>query len=249
VTRLAHAAIAAGAAAIALAVACPASHGSGEGEGEGEGEGAAGEGEGEGSCGAVTASGDCNGSKVEFCQDNAVETIDCGAVPFVQSSCDTVSPDWGSDCVAPQGAPCFYLDVNGNAFHQAFCQGDGAACNVTGALSSTCVANSSACSTGDNGSCDGTAFVSCAFLASDASTDGQRQLFDCAVLGGTCNPSSSPDANDGGCYAAPGASCTPAITFCGNGPDDVATVVCPAGGVCPAAAGEGEGEGEGEGGQ
>jgi hypothetical protein len=240
VTRLG--AIAAGA-VIAIAAACPAHKSGGEGEGEGDAS-SEGEGEGEGSCGAVSTAGDCSGTKVEFCQDGAVETIDCSASPFVQSSCGTVSTDWGADCEAPAGAPCFFLDVTGGTFHQAFCEGDGAACNVTGALSSTCVGSSTACSTGDNGSCNGTSFVTCAFLAAATSTDGQRQLFDCAVLGGTCNASSSPDANDGGCYSAAGAACTPAITFCGAGPSDATSVVCPAGGICPAG-----GEGEGEGGQ
>jgi hypothetical protein len=214
--------IAARALVVVVAVAgaaCPKAHqpaGEGEGEGEGgEGEGGEGEGEG-GGCGSLDARGVCRGDVAEFCdiQTNTVADVACDGAPLFDAGCGPVSPEWGNDCTRPEGAPrCFVFDRAEDAIFRAFCTGAGDACAVTGASDSSCVAGSSPCSEADDGACDGSVFVSCAFIGADGASDGQRDLFDCAALGGVCTPSV-------GCVAASGDPCTPGVTHCGS-------VLCP----------------------
>jgi hypothetical protein len=250
--------------AFLFVTACPPAS-NGEGEGEGEGAAATGEGEGEGegeggsACGAVTVTGDCNGQNaqgqstgnvVEFCDTgtNKVVTIDCGTAPFAGAQCANVSTDWGVDCTVQSGT-CFFPDTTGQDIaSSAFCAGDPTAqCVVTSATTSACTTGATQCTQADDDQCAGSIYTRCNFALDTTSTDGQRTIMDCSVLGGTCKTGNGDPqlAFFGGCYSSACQACAPNIGWCGTDPADQLATLCPASGICPPNTDVGEGEGEG----
>jgi len=165
-----------------------------------------------GACGAVTFEGECNGTTLLYCDDQATPeeliTVDCTTELDTAATCIIVSPKYGADCAAATGHECIFVDENSDLI-QGFCQGTGAGCVET-ATTSRCVTNE-ACVEADIATCRGDrAVLDC--------NNGQPWLEDCVSFGGTCG--------NGVCIGIPQGG------FCGDGLECAAGLECNDEGEC-----------------
>jgi hypothetical protein len=161
-------------------------------------------------CGEVTFQGECEGAVVRWCQDGALQEIDCaGFYEGTVGTCEFFTEEFGYYCAAPEGFACFGEGT-------AFCGGEGdSGClvsDLTVATGSACSGFESDCAPPEDaeaefaGYCEGDIAVwSC--------NVNQPTGFDCAAMGGACDAGTcvnlQPEATcfDGLLECAPGLDC------------------------------------------
>lgn len=91
-------------------------------------------------CGAVTATGQCDGSTVQFCANGQLVQYDCATLfPNNPARCGEVSAEWGFDCLIDTGAECLYS--SDGSIVATFCEDEGACVVDLDNATSACVAD------------------------------------------------------------------------------------------------------------
>lgn len=196
-------------------------------------------------CGDVTFQGECQGDEAVWCQDGALQRINCATdfLPGIAGECRFFDDEFGYYCALPVDAACLVDLGDGSGPQPIFCAGDDPGCILT-EDAAVCTENVGPCtpdSVPEGGACVGDVLA----LVCNVN---QPVGYDCAAFGGTCA--------DAGCVDLPeGAPCdTDDVLACGDGLEcegasDTAFGDCVAGeGGGEGSGGEGEGSGsEGEG--
>ncbi len=158
-------------------------------------------------CGDVTFQGECDGSLVRWCQDGALEEIDCaGFFEGAEGTCEFFTEDFGYFCAAPEGFVCFGQQT-------ALCGGEGeSGCLVSDVASETgsaCTGFEAACTTPEDPNAEFPAYCE-GDIAVFSCNVNQPTGLDCAAMGGSCDA--------GGCVnLQPGAGCVDGLLECANG--------------------------------
>ncbi|MEB2313649.1 MAG: clostripain-related cysteine peptidase [Polyangiaceae bacterium] len=150
--------------------------------------GAAGADAGVSTCEGVTADGECDGTRVTFCSDGSIKTVDCAALDstcaVTDGRADCVEPERASGCGALtalgtcNGAVLSYCDSSGLSSmpREIDCAAYGQRCDPTGATDggAICVPQGP-CPTGldEDGACTGNQLSFC--------EAGEKYTFDCGV--------------------------------------------------------------------
>ena len=174
-------------------------------------------------CEGLTIQGECNGTQLRYCQDDAIVEVECdtlnGQAPAGTATCGEIDAEWGFDCKLVDGEAC-----QGDNF-VAFCQ-DGSGCTIDlDAETATCT-DVGTCTPDDN---------------FDPVCDGDHLTLDCnrgqpygliCPEGSTCGNGACNDIAEGG-------PCDGDVLLCADG------LTCQAG-ECSRATPSPEGEPDGE---